>query len=148
MTYDSSDQIQVCARCRTCFTPTSSDALCPNCMKVETQDVHRTPSEKRRRMMNAPSAIIVLAVAAVVVSVACFALGLGLQAAIPGCHCDEGAGCSFCAGFGNLISFLIFGGFIGALVSVLYVLPGSLLLATILRFFSNWRRRRHLRESV
>ncbi len=38
--------------------------------------------------------------------------------AIPGCHCDEGAGCNGC-GLNFIFEFLIFGGFIGFIFSLI-----------------------------
>jgi hypothetical protein len=87
--------------------------------------------------MSLSSAVIKLGVAAIVLPAVGFAVGLGLQAAIPGCKCDEGAGCSPCGGFGGLIAFLVFGGFVGALFSLLFVLPVSLLVAAVAAIFGS-----------
>jgi DNA-directed RNA polymerase subunit RPC12/RpoP len=89
------------------------------------------------RPMSASSTIVKIGVAAVALPAIGFALGLALQAIIPGCKCDEGAGCSPCAGFGGLIGFLVFGGFVGALFSLLFLLPASLLLAAIAGIFGD-----------
>ena len=87
--------------------------------------------------MSVPSAFVKLGVAAVALPAIGFALGLGLQTVIPGCKCDSGAGCSPCAGFGGLIAFLTFGGFVGALFSLLFVLPVSLFIAAVAGIFGS-----------
>jgi len=64
-----------------------------------------------------------------------FLVGMVITLLVPGCHCDEGSGCSGC-GLNSLVAFLLFGGFIGALFSLLFVLPASLLLAFVVNLFS------------
>ncbi|QTD43958.1 hypothetical protein [Ottowia testudinis] len=52
----------------------------------------------------------------------CFAVSLvaGLiTTVIPGCRCDEGAGCGGC-GPNSLFEFLIFGGFIAGMFSLIF----------------------------
>ncbi len=55
-------------------------------------------------------------------SAAAFAVGLLVSYVVPGCHCDGGAGCHGC-GANGLIEFLLFGGFIGAICSILIGIP-------------------------
>lgn len=45
MNDNSSNQIQVCAVCRTCYTPPSSGGPCPKCTRVEIHNLRPTPSE-------------------------------------------------------------------------------------------------------
>lgn len=86
--------------------------------------------------MSAATTTLKLGAGAVALPAIGFATGMVLAAIIPGCHCDEGAGCGGCAGLDGLIAFLMFGGFIGALLAVMFVLPASLLLAGLFAFFN------------
>jgi hypothetical protein len=86
-----------------------------------------------------PAGIIVaLGIASVLIPAAGFVIGLVLSILIPGCHCDEGAGCSGC-GANGLVAFLLVGGFVGALATLMTVLPGSLLLATVVGLLTRRR---------
>jgi hypothetical protein len=87
--------------------------------------------------MSAATITLKLGAGAVALPVLGFAIGIALQAAIPGCHCDEGAGCGGCAGLDGVIAFLMFGGFVGALLAVMFVLPASLLLSGLFAFFNS-----------
>lgn len=82
------------------------------------------------KQVSAAGAIVRLGIASVIIPATAFVLGWVLVLLIPGCHCDEGAGCSGC-GENGLVGFLVFNGFIGAFVALLTLLPGSLLLAGI-----------------
>ena len=64
-----------------------------------------------------------------------FVVGLLLHEVIPGCRCDAGGGCHGCGAIGGLIEFLMFGGFVGALVALIFILPSSLVLAGLIKFF-------------
>jgi hypothetical protein len=79
---------------------------------------------------SAAGVIALLGFATVLIPAACFVIGLVLSLLIPGCHCDEGAGCSGC-GVDRVVGFLLFGGFAGGLGALMFVLPASLLLAGI-----------------
>jgi hypothetical protein len=81
--------------------------------------------------MSVASAILKIGVASVVVPALAAALGFLLAAVIPGCRCDEGAGCHGCGALNGAIAFLKLGGFVGAIFAMLSILPGSLLLAGI-----------------
>jgi hypothetical protein len=61
-----------------------------------------------------------------------FLVSLVLATVIPGCHCDEGAGCSGC-GANELLAFTLFGGFVATILATFTVLPLSLVLAAIIR---------------
>jgi hypothetical protein len=86
-----------------------------------------------------PFIISCFSVAAVVLPAIGFAIGLGATSLIPGCYCNEGSGCNGC-GFDGVVEFLVFGGFIGALMSAMFVLPTGLLLALVLRIFTKGNR--------
>ena len=86
--------------------------------------------------MSAASVTTKLGFAAVLLPATAFIAGLLLQFLIPGCKCDEGAGCHGCGPLGELLGFLIFGGFVGALAALIFVLPVSLVLAAIFRRFA------------
>jgi predicted phage tail protein len=64
-----------------------------------------------------------------------FLLGLLLVAVVPGCRCDEGAGCGGC-GPNGLVALLLFGGFVSAIVAFMFVLPASLALAYVASMLS------------
>jgi hypothetical protein len=66
-------------------------------------------------------------------------IGAALSSVIPGCHCDEGAGCHGC-GADGLIGFLLLGGFVGALAALIFILPASFILAAIVNAMSKPRR--------
>ena len=85
--------------------------------------------------MSAPSLPVKLGIAAVVIPAIGFALGLLLQVIIPGCQCDEGSGCHGCGSLDEPIAFLVFGGFIGTIGALIFVLPVTLLLAALFRRF-------------
>jgi hypothetical protein len=65
-----------------------------------------------------------------------FLLGMAATSLIPGCHCDEGAGCGGC-GANGLVSLLLFGGFIGGLMACFTLLPASLVVGAIVAFVSD-----------
>jgi hypothetical protein len=112
-----------CAACRAVFDGEGWEPLATKPVKSEGK--------------SASGIIVTLGIASVVVPLAGFVIGLVLSLIIPGCHCDEGAGCSGC-GANGLIAFLLLGGFVGALFSLLTILPGSLALAGIVRLFKRW----------
>jgi len=85
--------------------------------------------------MSTTKTVIRLGVASVAVPAVGAAIGFLLQMAIPGCHCDGGAGCHGCGELGDLTAFLMFGGFTGALAALIFVFPASLVLALLLSFF-------------
>ena len=86
--------------------------------------------------MSAASRLITrLGLAAVGIPGVCFLIGVVLSSVIPGCHCDEGAGCHGC-GANALIEFLLMGGFVGALGALIFILPASLILAAIVNMTS------------
>jgi hypothetical protein len=78
--------------------------------------------------MNSNSIFPVVAKVLIGLPVAGFALGLLLQFCIPGCHCDEGAGCHSCMGLEDFIAFLTFGGFVGAILGVFATVGVAILL--------------------
>lgn len=59
-----------------------------------------------------------------------FAVGMLVTVLIPGCHCDEGAGCGG-RGLNDLVAFLFFGGFVEALGAVMFVFPASFVVAFV-----------------
>ena len=62
-------------------------------------------------------------------------LGIVLASVIPGCSCDEGAGCRGC-GLNGLVELLAFGGFTAALGALITVLPCCALIAFLVDKFS------------
>jgi len=91
-----------------------------------------TPQPKQR---STASVIVLFAFGAVLVPAAAFIIGLILSQLIPGCHCDEGAGCHGC-GLNWLLEQLLFGGFVVAIFCTITVLPGGLFIAAIISLFS------------
>jgi hypothetical protein len=81
------------------------------------------------------SVAVKIGLLSVAVPAAGFALGWLLQATIPGCKCDTGAGCHGCAELNELIAFLLFGGFAGTLLAAFTLLPACLLVAVLLSIF-------------
>lgn len=88
-------------------------------------------SGQTRKRLSAPAVVALLGVASVLVPTIGVVVGYLLQLVIPGCSCaNESSMCGGC-GVDALISFLIFGGAIGAFLAFLYVLFPALLLAGI-----------------
>jgi hypothetical protein len=87
--------------------------------------------------MSASSITLKIGFAAVGVPAVGFVVGFLLQTVIPGCRCDSGAGCHGCGPFGGLIAFLVFGGFVGALFSLIFVLPVAVLLSIALKLLGS-----------
>jgi hypothetical protein len=82
--------------------------------------------------MNFRSAIVKFGLGCVVVPAVALVLGMLLQTAIPGCRCDEGAGCYGCGMADAFLGLLIFGGFVFALLSAMFVLPLTLFLSWVI----------------
>jgi hypothetical protein len=91
--------------------------------------------------MSAAGKFMKVGIACVALPLLAAAAGAALQASIPGCRCDTGGGCRGCAGLDDLIAFLLFGGFAGALAALIFILPASLLLALGAAMSGNERRR-------
>ena len=87
-----------------------------------------------KKSWSAAKIIVSLSIAAVLVPAAACAIGIILIEIIPGCHCDEGAGCRGC-GANGLVASLLFGGFVGAIVAAIF-LPAGIVIALIVRFFT------------
>ncbi len=81
--------------------------------------------------MQTSSAFPKIATVLIGLPVAAFALGLLLQVCIPGCQCDEGAGCRSCMGMEGFIAFLTFGGFVGAILGFIATVALAILMAII-----------------
>lgn len=80
--------------------------------------------------------IIGLGVWSLLASLALFVTGLLVTLIVPGCSCDEGAGCRGC-GVNDLVAFCLFGGFIGAVISALFVLPVAAILGLLVGMLSD-----------
>lgn len=65
-----------------------------------------------------------------------FFLGMLLQFIIPGCSCDEGAGCSGC-GIDMVLEALIFYGFIGFMITVVVLTPLAAVFSIISAYMSS-----------
>lgn len=91
---------------------------------------------------SAAGVILKLGIASVALPGVAFLVGLLLSSVIPGCHCEEGAGCRGC-GANDLVAFLLLGGFVGALAALITVLPVSLALAGVVGLISSRRSQRH-----
>jgi hypothetical protein len=85
--------------------------------------------------------IVRFGIGCIVVPAAAFVVGLLLQAAIPGCKCDEGAGCHGCGPADAFLGLMIFGGFVFALLSVMFVLPLTLFMSWIAGRLSDHQKR-------
>jgi len=105
--------------CKACCALFAADGWSP--ADAPTEPAKRSP---------AAAVIVKLGVATVLLPVVGFLIGLFLSSVIPGCHCDGSAGCQGC-GLNGLISFLLFGGFAGALGALIVALPTSLVLALV-----------------
>jgi hypothetical protein len=125
--------------CPNCHATIVLDAdSCASCGAEFTGNGWR-PLEEKPSPPARPSIAGILAklgIASVVLPALGFLVGLLLSNVIPGCHCDEGAGCRGC-GANALVEHLLFGGFVGALGAFIFVLPVSLVLAAFFSIFSN-----------
>ena len=81
--------------------------------------------------MSAVSACFKLGIASVLIPAAAFLISIAIQALIPGCLCDEGAGCHGC-GLNELMAHAMFDGLIGAIAGVFIVLPAFIVLGMVL----------------
>jgi len=81
-----------------------------------------------RKRPSAASLIFRLGLAAVLLPLASLVLGMLITAIVPGCHCDELAGCDGC-GVNRFTSFLFYGGYVGGLLAILVVFPAAALLS-------------------
>lgn len=83
----------------------------------------------------AASLIVGAGLAAVLLPVLGFVLGLLGTLLVPGCRCDPSWGCQGC-GANGLAEWLYFGGFDGALFAVVYLFPAAAALAAVVAFMS------------
>ena len=74
--------------------------------------------------------IVKLGLASVAIPALAFVFGLLVSLIVPGCHCDEGAGCHGC-GANDLVAFCLLGGFVGSLGALIFLLPASFVVAAI-----------------
>jgi uncharacterized protein YqgC (DUF456 family) len=77
-----------------------------------------------------------LGIASVLIPAAAFLISIAIHAVIPGCFCDEGAGCHGC-GLNGLMDLAMFGGLVGAIVGLVIVLPAFVVLGMIFAMISN-----------
>ncbi len=112
-------------QCPVCHLPVGPTVnSCPACRAV----FAKSPRPKRRKSAVA-STILKLAAASVLLPAAGFLIGQLLINVIPGCRCS-GNGCSGC-GADDLISFMMLGGFVGALCALIFVCPVALVAAVV-----------------
>lgn len=89
-----------------------------------------------RRAIGVAALVAKFGIATVVVPAVGAIAGALLMACIPGCHCDEGAGCGGCGALNGVVALLLMGGFVGALAAAFTSLPAALLLAVAIRWFA------------
>jgi hypothetical protein len=136
-----------CAECRKVYIRNISE--CPKCGRsfVESNQPtadwtppagsnHLTAdqdfgSSKKRSV---PGIIALVGIASFFIPLFGFLIGMLISVLIPGCHCDEGMGCRGC-GLNELVAFLIFGGFVGAMLAFMISLPGLLLVSGVIFLF-------------
>lgn len=129
--------------CPQCESPVDEDASkCDNCIATFTDPDGWQPVRTLPKKIGSIAGLITkLGIASVLIPAAGCIIGLLLSIAIPGCHCDEGAGCRGC-GLNGLIATLMFGGLVGGIFAFLFVLPVSLVLAGIVAIFTEPRGKR------
>jgi hypothetical protein len=129
--------------CPNCRTEISANApSCPSCDALF--------SGRGWRPLDAPAAlvkpnptpvakiIVKLGLASVAIPAIAFVLGMLVSLIVPGCHCDEGAGCRGC-GANDLVAFCLLGGFVGSLGALIFLLPASFILAAVVGAFEGRR---------
>lgn len=77
--------------------------------------------------------IFKLGLTAVVLPLAGLVLGMLITAIVPGCQCDEVFGCHGC-GLDALTAFLLYEGYEGSLLAVVFVFPAAAMLSGLLTF--------------
>ncbi len=90
--------------------------------------------------MKAFTSTLLFGVAIIVICAIAVVIGFGIQYCIPGCHCDEGAGCHGCGIFGGFIALLTFGGFVVAMATILLGIPLSIFMGFIVFVFGSLRK--------
>lgn len=83
--------------------------------------------------MNAANAVTRLGIASVAVPALCSMLSMLAVMLLPGVHCDEGSGCRGLGALNDVVTLMLFGGFVGAIAASIAVLPAALLIAAALR---------------
>ncbi|MFZ3001530.1 MAG: hypothetical protein WA071_14475 [Undibacterium umbellatum] len=86
--------------------------------------------------MSPVSACFKLGIASFLIPAAAFLISIAIQALIPGCLCDEGAGCHGC-GLNGLMAHAMFDGLIGAIIGVFIVFPAFVVLGMVFAMISN-----------
>lgn len=126
-----------CPKCHTELASESQD--CRVCEAIDAlgaqslSDLAPPPHGKARR--SAAGILMKLGLASVVIPFVGMCLGAFLANVIPGCSCDEGAGCHGC-GLNRLVEVLAFGGGVAALGALITVLPCCVVLAFVVDRFS------------
>jgi hypothetical protein len=130
--------------CPQCGSSVEDGAVrCDHCPAVFDKPGGWKPVLKRPRKESSPAALILkLGVAAVAIPASGFGLAALATLVIPGCHCNEAGGCHGC-GANDLLSFLAFGGFVGALAAFMTILPISIVVAGIVALFTRLKSRPH-----
>lgn len=125
--------------CPNCHATIDANAeSCPACGALFTGGGWKPVDGEPLPEPEGPSAagvIVVIGFASVLIPALAFVIGLIFSLLIPGCHCDEGAGCRGC-GANALMELLLLGGFSGALLALVAVLPASLLLEAVVGLFT------------
>lgn len=119
-------------------------AYCPNCKAAIVKDavdcdvcgtsfgpdswlpLDALPQSRKRA--SAATLIFRFGLSAVLLPLACLVLGMLITAIVPGCRCDELAGCDGC-GVNRFTSILLYGGYMGGLLAILFVFPAAALLS-------------------
>jgi hypothetical protein len=123
--------------CPNCNFAISSDATsCPSCQALFASDGWQPIAERPAGKNGSAAELVVkLGVASVVIPLIAFAIGMLVGIVVPGCECDTGRGCHGC-GPNWLVENILFGGFVGALFSAMFVLPSCLVLAGLISLFT------------
>lgn len=81
------------------------------------QEVKTDEVKKTKRSTGLKAYLVLLAVPTIA-----FVFAILVSILVPGCRCDEGAGCAGC-GLNGLVAFCMFGGFVGALCMLMFGWP-------------------------
>ena len=122
-----------CTKCGALFTPGGWSPL-----ESQPHVSSAFSASKPKARASLPILVLKLGVASLLISVAAFAVGGLTTLLVPGCHCDSGAGCGGC-GLNDLVAFLLYGGFLGALLSIMFVIPASAVLAAVIALYTKLR---------
>lgn len=129
------------AYCPNCEAAIAKDAVdCDVCGTSFSADT-RLPLDalpRARKRLSVATLIFRFGLAAVLLPLASLVLGMLITAVVPGCRCDEIAGCEGC-GVDRFTSQLLYAGYVGGVLAILFVFPAAALLSGLVAAASKYK---------